>query len=278
MMSRRAVLAGGAALTAAPLASCMSFPRITLESSLEQGSLVVGRTIPGARVTIDGAAVRVSAQGLFAGGLAWDRTTKVAVAIEFANGSHRIRNIVPTIRKYSTETVDGLASELVEPPPEALERIHRESELIAQARQRDSDEDWFAEPFDWPVPGIISGVFGSRRIDNGRLMAPHMGVDIANAEGTPIHAPTDATVSISDDYYLNGGFTLLDHGHGVSTSYLHQSRRMVQTGDTVRRGDVIGLMGQTGRATGPHLHWAMNWLQVKLDPSLSTRTPSPPRI
>ena len=104
-----------------------------------------------------------------------------------------------------------------------------------------------------------------------------MGVDMANAEGTPIRAPANATVSIADDFYLDGGFTLLDHGHGVSTCYLHQSKRMVQAGDIVQRGQVIGLIGQTGRATGPHLHWAMNWFQVKLDPSLSTLTPLPPR-
>jgi murein DD-endopeptidase MepM/ murein hydrolase activator NlpD len=123
----------------------------------------------------------------------------------------------------------------------------------------------------------MSGVFGSQRIDNGQPMSPHMGVDMANIEGTPIHAPANATVSISDDYYLDGGFTLLDHGHGVSTSYLHQSKRLVVPGDVVLRGQVIGLIGMTGRATGPHLHWAMNWFQVKLDPSRSTRTPVPPR-
>ncbi len=79
------------------------------------------------------------------------------------------------------------------------------------------------------------------------------------------------------DYYLDGGFTLLDHGHGVSTCYLHQSKRMVKAGDTVARGEVIGLVGQTGRATGPHTHWGLNWFQVKLDPSLSTPRPSRPR-
>jgi murein DD-endopeptidase MepM/ murein hydrolase activator NlpD len=84
-------------------------------------------------------------------------------------------------------------------------------------------------------------------------------------------------VLISDDYYLEGGFTLLDHGHGVFTLYLHQSKRLVAPGDQVKRGTVIGHIGKTGRATGPHLHWAMNWFQVKLDPSRSTRTPAPPR-
>jgi murein DD-endopeptidase MepM/ murein hydrolase activator NlpD len=277
MMSRRAVLAGGAALSAAPLVSCASFPRISLDSSLAQGSLIVGSTVPGAVVTIDERTVSVSSRGYFAGGIAWDRTELVRIAIAFPSGALRRRRILPLVRRYETETINGLPPETVEPPPETLERIRRESALIEEARWNDSAEDWFVEPFDWPAPGIVSGVFGSRRIDNGKLMAPHMGVDIANAAGTPIRAPADAAVLLSDDHYLNGGFTLLDHGHGVSTNYLHQSKRFVRTGDTVRRGDVIGLMGQTGRATGPHLHWGMNWFQVRLDPSLSTLTPSPPR-
>jgi murein DD-endopeptidase MepM/ murein hydrolase activator NlpD len=158
-----------------------------------------------------------------------------------------------------------------------LERIAREHEQLAQARKKDSDVVWFAEPFDWPAVGIMSGVFGSQRIDNGQPMSPHFGVDMANAEGTPIHAPADASVSISDDYFLEGGFILLDHGHGVSTSYLHQSVRLVRPGEIVRRGQMIGRIGMTGRATGPHLHWAMNWFQVRLDPSRSTRTREPPR-
>jgi murein DD-endopeptidase MepM/ murein hydrolase activator NlpD len=100
-------------------------------------------------------------------------------------------------------------------------------------------------------------------------------VDMAAPTGTPIHAPADGVVSISDEYYLDGGFTLIDHGQGVSTSYLHQSGRLVKPGDAVKRGQRIGLIGATGRATGPHLHWAMNWFEVRLDPSLSTRKPKP---
>ena len=118
-------------------------------------------------------------------------------------------------------------------------------------------------------------MFGSQRIDNGVAMSPHYGVDMAAPVGTPIHAPADGVVSISDDYYLDGGFTLIDHGQGVSTSYLHQSRRLVKAGDAVRRGQRIGAIGATGRATGAHLHWAMNWFQVRLDPSRSTRKPKP---
>ena len=276
MISRRGLLASGA-LVAAPFFARAEVPRIVLTGSMEQGSLIVGRTEPQTRVTFDGARLNVSPEGLFAFGLEWDRTRSAHLSAEFADGSMQNREIVPVVRTYSIQSVSGLPSKMVVPPPEALERIRREGEIIAEARRKDSNAIWFAEPFDWPAPGIISGVFGSQRIDNGVPMAPHMGVDMANDVGTPIRAPADATVSISDDFYLDGGFTLLDHGHGVSTCYLHQSARIVKPGENVRRGQVIGLMGKTGRATGPHLHWAMNWFQVKLDPSRSTRTTEPPR-
>ena len=244
---------------------------------MEQGSLIVGRTEPGALVTFDGASLHVSPEGIFACGLEWNRTQGAHLSIQFADGISAARDLLPVARTYAVQRVNGLPPNTVTPPPEMLERIRRENELVTAARQKDSDHIWFAEGFDWPAPGVMSGTFGSQRIDNGKAMAPHMGVDMANAEGTPIHAPADGLVSISDDYYLAGGFILLDHGHGVSTSYLHQSKRIANAGEVVRRGQVIGLMGKTGRATGPHLHWAMNWFQVRLDPSRSTRTPAPPR-
>ena len=277
MISRRGLLVSGSALTMAPLVVRAGGSRLALTGSMEQGSLVVGRTEPGARVTFDGTPLSVSPEGLFACGLEWDRTQLVHLLVTFADGSFQSRDWVPILRRYPIQRVTGLPPSTVKPSPQDLERIGREHEQLAQARKKDSDAIWFAEPFDWPAAGIMSGVFGSQRIDNGEAMSPHFGVDMANAEGTPIHAPAAATVSLSDDYFLEGGFTLLDHGHGVSTSYLHQSVRLVSPGETVQRGQMIGRIGKTGRATGPHLHWAMNWFQVRLDPSRSTLTNEPPR-
>lgn len=277
MISRRALLVSGAALTTVPFVAHAEASRFALTGSLEQGSLIVGRTEAQARVTFDGTRLNVSPDGWFAFGLVWNSSQVSHLSVEFGDGTVQSRSITPVVRAYTIQRVNGLPSKMVVPPPEVLERIRRESEIIAEARRKDSNATWFAEPFDWPAPGIMSGVFGSQRIDNGVPMAPHLGVDMANQEGTPIRAPANATVSLSDDFYLDGGFTLLDHGHGVSTCYLHQSRRMVKPGEVVQRGQVIGLIGKTGRATGPHLHWAMNWFQVKLDPSRSTRTAEPPR-
>jgi murein DD-endopeptidase MepM/ murein hydrolase activator NlpD len=277
VITRRTVLASGAATFAVSTLARAETPRLTLTGSLEQGSLIVGRTMPGAKVTFDGDAVSVSPEGIFACGLDWDRTKTARIVAGFTEVDQAVREVVPVQRQYNVQHVNGLPPSTVSPPPEVLERIKGEHARLAAARKTDSEHVWFADPFDWPAPGIMSGVFGSYRIDNGKPMSPHMGVDMANGEGTPIHAPTDAVVALTDDFFLEGGFTLLDHGHGVFTHYMHQSARLVKQGDVLKRGDVIGHIGKTGRATGPHLHWGMNWFQIKLDPSRSTRTPVPPR-
>jgi murein DD-endopeptidase MepM/ murein hydrolase activator NlpD len=184
--------------------------------------------------------------------------------------------VTPVARKYEVQRISGLPEAFVTPPPEIAARIAAEHARIAEERKRDSELASFAEPFDWPAAGIMSGVFGSQRILNGEPKSPHFGVDIAAPEGTPVHAPADGIVSDSSECYLEGNFTMIDHGHGVFTSYFHQSKRVVASGDRVQRGALIGLVGKTGRATGPHLHWGMNWFQVRLDPSRSTRTLAPP--
>ena len=156
------------------------------------------------------------------------------------------------------------------PADDVVARIRRESEIMHKVHARDTAAVWFADGFDWPIPGIVSSLFGSQRILNGEPRAPHLAVDIAAPTGTPIHAPADGVVSLIGDFYFDGGFTILDHGHGVSTCYGHQSKKLVAEGDKVMRGQVIGEVGQTGRATGPHLHWGMNWFQIDVDPSLAT--------
>ncbi len=277
MIGRRALLATGAAALVLPRFARAAASRLSFSGDLEQGGLVVGRAPVGTAIELDGKPVLVSPEGAFVFGFAYDQTAPAHIVARFADGGTETREVVPAARTYQVQHVNGLPQKFVTPTPEELERIHREAMTIVTARQRNSDGVGFSQAFLWPCPGIISSVYGSQRIDNGVPMAPHLGIDIAAPEGTPIHAPADAVVSIAADYFLDGGFTLLDHGHGVSTCYLHQSKRMVEAGDKVKRGEVLGLVGQTGRATGPHTHWGLNWFQLKLDPSLSTPTPEPPR-
>ena len=277
-MRRREFLTSGLAFAAAPSGAALAAgkkKRLVIKGTMEQGSLALGTARPDARVTVDDKPVRLTPSGAFAFGFAYDQTKPSLIAVTWGDGTSESRSLIPKVRQYEIQRVNGLPQNTVTPPPDVLARIKKEAENIYLARQRDTAGDDFLSGFDWPAPGIESGVFGSQRIDNGVPMSPHFGVDMAAPTGTPIHAPADGTVTISDDYYLDGGFILIDHGHGVSTCYLHQSKRLVKVGQGVKRGQLIGRIGQTGRATGPHLHWAMNWFEVKLDPSLSTRKPKP---
>jgi murein DD-endopeptidase MepM/ murein hydrolase activator NlpD len=276
MIPRRAFLASGCAFAAVPF-SARAELLVTFKGSLLQSSLVIGTALVGAEsVTVDGKAVSVSPEGYFAFGLNFDQTKVSTVVAKLSDKETVTRTIVPIVRKYDIQRVNGLPENTVHIPPDVEDRIKRENALVAEARKRDTAATDFVKPFDWPIKGIVSGSFGNQRIDNGTPMAPHFGVDIAAPKGTPIHAPADGIVSLAEpDFYLTGGTTMLDHGHGVSTVYIHQDEVKVKVGDTIKRGDVIGLVGMKGRATGPHLHWGMNWFQMRLDPSLSAVTPSP---
>ena len=242
---------------------------------MTQGSLITGSAPPGSLVALDGRPLRVTSDGRFTFGFAPDQTKASLVTVRYPDGGGDSRSFTPSARTYEVQRVNGLPQKTVTPPPEVQARIAHEAETIYLSRLNDSAGSDFLSGFDWPAPGILSGVFGSQRIDNGTPMAPHYGVDMAAPVGTPIIAPADGVVSISADHYLDGGLTLIDHGQGVSTAYLHQSKRLVKAGEAVKRGQRIGLIGATGRATGPHLHWAMNWFEVRLDPSLSTKKPKP---
>jgi murein DD-endopeptidase MepM/ murein hydrolase activator NlpD len=275
VIERRTLLIASAALAAMPRAA-FAQTKLVLGGTLEQGSLVVGKTEPGATVQVDHVPVRVAADGSFAYGFDYNRIEKARFTAIFADGSGETREIVPAVRQYEVQKINGLPEQQAHPSaPDIVARIQREHALVAEARKTDSDLTFFAEPLDWPARGIISGVFGSQRILNGVPSAPHFGVDVAGGEGAPIHAPAGATVLLAEQFFLEGGYTLLDHGHGVFTGYMHQSVQLVKAGDHVERGQQIGNIGHTGRATGPHLHWQMNWFGVRLDPSLSTRTPAP---
>jgi murein DD-endopeptidase MepM/ murein hydrolase activator NlpD len=275
-MMRRRYFIGASLSFAACAARAQEKPvRFSVTGAMTQGSLALGSAPPGSLVALDGRPLRVTSDGRFVFGFGPDQTKAALVTVRYPEGGGDSRSFTPSSRTYETQRVNGLPQKTVTPPPEVRMRIAREAEAIYLARLTDSAGSDFLSGFDWPAPGIESGIFGSQRIDNGVPMTAHYGVDMAAPTGTPIHAPADGVVSISDEYYLDGGFTLIDHGQGVSTSYLHQSRRLVKPGDAVKRGQRIGLIGATGRATGPHLHWAMNWFEVRLDPSLSTRKPKP---
>jgi murein DD-endopeptidase MepM/ murein hydrolase activator NlpD len=279
MIHRRAFVLSAAATTLLPSFARAQPSRIVLTGTMEQGSLVVGKVPVGSSAKADGRALSVTPEGVFAFGFAYDQTKPTTVSVSFNDGTTETRDVTPTARQYEIQRINGLPPQIAHPSePDIVARILREHAQVYAARKTNSDLPYFAEPLDWPAKGIISGLFGSQRILNDVPSAPHFGVDIAGGEGAPIHAPASGTVLVADQFYLEGGYTLIDHGHGVFTGYMHQSKQLVKPGDAVTRGQQIGNIGHTGRATGPHLHWQMNWFDVRLDPSLSTRTPKPERL
>lgn len=253
----------GAGATGTPATTTTHVP-----DAVPQGALVVARTTPGNRVQVAGRDVRVAADGTFAFGVARDASGHVPVRIVQPDGTVAWDSPTVVERAWDVEIIDGVPPETVEPPPAVAARIAREAAAVATARTRDDARTGFAQAFSWPVRGRISGRFGSGRVYNGRPGGGHSGMDIAAPDGTPVLAPASGVVTLADDLYITGGTVLLDHGHGVSSNFLHLSRIDVETGDIVQQGQRIGLVGATGRATGPHLHWGMNWFDVRVDPLL----------
>lgn len=242
---------------------------VGLEGPLIQGGLVQGLVPPGTEVRLDDRRVRVSAGGLFVIGFGRDAQPRARLEIRYADGTAERRVLEIAQRLYVTERIDGLPANMVSPSAEELARIRKEAAWITTARRRDSPTPWFAAGFIWPVLGRITGVFGSARILNGEPRRPHFGVDIKAPPGTPVAAPGSGVVALAEpDLFFTGGTVMIDHGHGLTSVLSHMMRIDVTVGQEVRQGDVVGTLGSSGRATGPHLDWRLNWFERRLDPAL----------
>ncbi len=236
--------------------------------NFKQGSFILGKTEPNSKVFIDDRKVRVSYDGYFAFGLDRDRKNNVLIKIINKKETKLIEKKVFK-RKYKIQRIDGLPSKQVTPPPEVYERIKKDNILIGKARAIDSKLVFFKDRFIYPIDKyIITGVYGSQRILNGKPRRPHYGIDFHAPEGTPVKSMMDGIVTlVENDMYFTGGTIIFDHGHGVSTLYMHMKDINVKKGQKVKKGQVVGTLGQSGRATGPHLDIRLNWFEVKLDPA-----------
>jgi murein DD-endopeptidase MepM/ murein hydrolase activator NlpD len=234
-----------------------------------QGAPVFGSVEAGSKLTFGDRDVSVSPDGRFVVGVAYDAGPAAELVVtDPAGQTHRYEYSVES-RLYDVQKIGGLPKAMVEPPPELQQRIEDDQRRVGEARKFDSDLDAFAGKFLWPVPAQVTGVYGSSRVLNGVPRQPHFGIDLAAGEGTPVRAAADGVVRMAEhDLYYTGGTIIIDHGHGLSTTYLHLSRLEVADGQTVKQGAVIGRVGHTGRATGPHLCWRANWFDVRLDASL----------
>ena len=234
----------------------------------KQGSFILGKTDPNSKVYIDNRKVRVSTDGFFAFGLDRDRKNNVLIKVKNGKETKLIERKVFK-RKYKIQRIDGLPPKQVTPPPEVYERIKKDNKLIGQARSLDTPYDFFKDKFIYPIEKyIITGVYGSQRILNGKPRRPHYGIDFHAPEGTPVKAMMDGEVTLAEnDMYFTGGTLIFDHGHGISTLFMHMKDINVKVGQKVKRGEIVGTLGQSGRATGPHLDIRLNWFDVKLDPA-----------
>ena len=229
---------------------------------------ILGKTNPNSKVYIDNRKVRVSSDGYFAFGLDRDRKNNVLIKVKNGMETKLIEKKVFK-RKYKIQRIDGLPPKQVTPPPEVYERIKKDNILIGKARAIDSKLVFFKDKFTYPIDKyIITGVYGSQRILNGKPRRPHYGIDFHAPEGTPVKSMMDGVVTlVENDMYFTGGTIIFDHGHGVSTLYMHMKDINVKKGQKVKKGEVVGTLGQSGRATGPHLDIRLNWFEVKLDPA-----------
>ena len=238
------------------------------KGKFEQGSFIIGKAQKGSKIEIDGRKIRLTRDGYFAFGLGRDRKNNVVIKIH-KNGETKIIEKKILKRDYKIQRIDGLPKKHVTPPREVYERIKKDNVLIGKARSIDTEFDFFKDKFIFPVEKyIITGVYGSQRILNGKPRRPHYGLDFHAPEGTPVKAMMDGVITLAENnMYFTGGTIIFDHGHGISTLFMHMKDVDVKVGQQVKKGEIVGTLGKSGRATGPHLDIRLNWFDVKLDPA-----------
>lgn len=241
---------------------------ITLSGNFIQGGLIKGKAFPNANIKFLDKKIFLDEKNRFVFGFGRDFENKAIISITYKK---KLINKSLSIEKqnYKIQRIEGLPKRMVTPPESVYKRIISENKEIAKVRKLNSNVSFIFQNFVWPLKGIITGVFGSQRVLNGKPKRPHYGIDIAAKEGTEIIAPLDSIVRMAEkDLYYTGGTIMLDHGHGVTSVYSHLSKILVKVNENIKKGDIIGQVGSTGRSTGPHLDWRINWFEQRLDPSL----------
>lgn len=246
-----------------------------LVGELTQGSLIRGKAAPGSVIFLNDKPVKVAENGEFVIGFGRDAKLKQTLSWQLDTQSPlETKQLNLVAREYKIDRIEGVASKYVSPPQTVLDRIRSENKAIAKARGIDTNSLDFTADFILPAQGRISGVYGSQRVFNGQPKRPHYGLDIANLVGTPVIAPASGIVRLAhDDMYYSGGTLIIDHGFGVSSTFIHLSKIHVKEGQHIEQGDLIADIGATGRVTGPHLDWRINWFKERLDPALLVKLP-----
>ncbi|MEP0357769.1 M23 family metallopeptidase [Paraglaciecola sp.] len=242
---------------------------LELKGVLTQGTLIRGLLPAGSQIWLNGKPIKVSKTGLFVFGFGRDAALEHQIKWQDRNGAQHIKTITLSKRIYKEQRIEGVASKYVSPSKEVYARIRKDNQQIASARSNHADRLDFTQDFIWPAEGPVSGVYGSRRVFNGTPKRPHFGLDVAGPTGTPVYAPADGVITLFEpDMYYSGGTMIIDHGYGVTSTFLHLSKGLVIAGTKVKQGDLVAEIGATGRVTGAHLDWRINWFSERLDPAL----------
>ncbi|MEX2200926.1 MAG: M23 family metallopeptidase [Dongiaceae bacterium] len=248
---------------------CASADQVRIDGGFTQGGLLIGQVQPGSSVLFEGRQVRVGADGWFLIGFGREAPPQALVEVTLPDGTAERLSLDIAQREYDIQHIDGLPDQMVTPDESLLARIAADRELILAAWAHDTTATDFLGGFVWPVIGPISGVYGSQRILNGEPRQPHYGVDMAAPTGMPVAAPAGGIVRLAEpDLYFTGGTIIIDHGHGLSSTLMHLASVDVALGQRIEQGDIVGTVGATGRATGPHLDWRMNLYEARIDPQL----------
>ena len=263
-------------ITSSVMASAISFQSaaasINISGEIKQGGLIIGKAEATDKVTLNGKPLVVSKQGDYAFGFSRDDKESYQLVVTSVNGDRVEKTLTPAKREYKLQRIEGIKKSIMQPNPEAVKRSQKDSKQVKAARKISSDITSFARGFIPPIKGIITGVYGSQRIYNGVPKTPHYGLDYAGKVGDPVKAPAAGKVLLwVPDMFYSGGTMIIDHGQGISSTFLHLSDSYVATGDIVKQGQVVAAVGKSGRATGPHLDWRINWFDVKIDPALALK-------
>ena len=255
------------------ISSLESTTNLILTGPLKQGGLLVGQVKEGAAVQYQDQLLPITPDGRFIIGLDRDASKEIVLTVINDNNEYEYHDLNIAARDYVIQRIEGVAKQYVSPDPVQVKRSRKEAAMVRLARKQQRSQQDFLKGFIWPANGPITGVFGSQRVYNGEPRRPHYGLDVAGPVGSPVIAPAAGLVTLAEpDLFFSGGTLIIDHGHGLSSTFLHLSKLLVTTGDNVAQGEDIAEIGATGRVTGPHLDWRMNWTDgktsVRIDPEL----------
>lgn len=244
---------------------------LTFYGNLEAGTIIIAKGDPVERAKLNDQELKIDDDGIFCFGFDANQEGSQILNIKFKEGKVLLKKVNLAKRQYKVQRINNMKKDLVTAPDSLSKRLKRERKIALSARTPIGkiDTALYKSGFMRPIKGgRVSSVFGSQRILNGIPKNLHNGYDIAVPRGTLVYAMADGIVRLAaDKFYYPGNYILLDHGQGLNSSYLHLSKMLVKTGDRVKKGDIIGKVGTTGRSTGPHLHWTVQWYLRRIDPA-----------